>query len=403
MEETHFIGLATIIILGIGAQWLAWRIRLPSILLLLLAGFVAGPLTGFLHPDELLGDLLFPFISLSVGLILFEGGMSLKLHELRKIGSTVRNLILVGSLVTWGVGAAAAYYIVGLDVRISLLLGAILIVTGPTVIIPLLRQVRPTATVASILKWESILIDPIGATLSLLVFEWILAAEVNEAATAIAIAILKTILAGGAFGFFGAMLIARMLKRFWIPDYLQSPVTLMVAVGALVRRAAITGVLAVLVLAIFDFWFQRAQFSKDMRMSRKEIKDEHKSSDGDPMVKARIRQVQRESASRRMMDDVPDATVVVTNPTHFAVALSYDSQGAGAPRVVAKGVDSLARRIKDVAREAGVLVYEDPPLARGLHRSCEIGAEIPEDLFKAVAGVLAYVYRVQGGTPATAQ
>lgn len=174
------------------------------------------------------------------------------------------------------------------------------------------------------------------------------------------------------------------------------------AVGVLATRAAIAGVLAILALSIFDLWFQRMQFAKEMRMSKKEIKDEHKSSEGDPMVKARIRQVQREVASQRMMDEVPDATVVVTNPTHFAVALRYDPNGTGAPRVVAKGVDEVAQRIKAVAREHGVLVHEAPPLARALHRTCELGDEVPEDLFQAVAGVLAYVYRVQGGTPVPA-
>ena len=174
------------------------------------------------------------------------------------------------------------------------------------------------------------------------------------------------------------------------------------AVGVLATKAAIAGVLAILALSLFDLWFQRAQFAKEMRMSKKEVKDEHKSSEGDPMVKARIHQVQREVAGRRMMEEVPDATVVVTNPTHFAVALRYDEDGLGAPRIVAKGVDEVAQRIKSVAREHGVLVYEDPPLARALHRSCELGDEVPEDLFQAVAGVLAYVYRVQGGAPITA-
>ncbi len=174
------------------------------------------------------------------------------------------------------------------------------------------------------------------------------------------------------------------------------------AIGFLASKVAIAGVLAILALSIFDLWFQRTQFAKDMRMSKKEIKDENKSTEGDPMVKARIRQIQREVASRRMMEAVPDATVVVTNPTHFAVALDYDDQSSGAPRVVAKGVDQVAQRIKSVAREAGVLIYEDPPLARALHRSCDIGDEVPEDLFAAVAGVLAYVYRVQGKAPLTA-
>lgn len=131
-------------------------------------------------------------------------------------------------------------------------------------------------------------------------------------------------------------------------------------------------------------------------MSKKEIKDEHKNAEGDPQVKARIRQVQREVASRRMMDDVPDATVVVMNPTHYAVALRYEDGSDAAPRVVAKGLDLVALRIRDVADAAGVMVVEEPPLARALHRSCEIGDPVPEDLFEAVAKLLAYVYRVQG-------
>jgi len=174
----------------------------------------------------------------------------------------------------------------------------------------------------------------------------------------------------------------------------------MVMVGKLASKAAIAGVIAILALSVFDIWFQRAQFARDMRMSKQEVKDEQKSSDGDPLVRSRIRQLQREVASRRMMQDVPKATVVVTNPTHFAVALSYENGNPQAPRVVAKGVDEVAARIRQVAREAGVLVYEDPPLARALHREVEIGDEIPEDLFQAVAGVLAYVYRLRGSKEA---
>lgn len=168
------------------------------------------------------------------------------------------------------------------------------------------------------------------------------------------------------------------------------------ASGHVLLRAALAAVVALFLIALVDLWYQKFQFAKDMRMSKKERKEEHKASEGDPLVKSRIRSVQRELAARRMMADVPDATVVVTNPTHFAVALRYESDAVDAPRVVAKGVDEVAQNIKRVAREAGVLVVEDAPLARALHRTCEIGDQIPEDLFGAVAGVLAYVYRVQG-------
>ncbi len=133
-------------------------------------------------------------------------------------------------------------------------------------------------------------------------------------------------------------------------------------------------------------------------MTKQEIKEELKNIDGDPHVKARIRQIQREMASKRMMTAVPDATVVVTNPSHYAVALRYDRDRPDerAPEVVAKGMDFLAQRIKEVAADNGVVCFEDVPLARALHAQCEIGDEIPEDLFEAVASVLAYVYRVQG-------
>ena len=171
-------------------------------------------------------------------------------------------------------------------------------------------------------------------------------------------------------------------------------------------RCVLAALVAITVLAAVDFAFQRTQHERDLRMSKQEIKDEHKQSEGDPQLRSRIRQVQREMAMRRMMQDVPSATVVVTNPTHFAVALRYERDDhAGtraasfAPLVVAKGVELVAQRIKQVAREAGVPIYEDVPLARALHAQCEIGDPIPFDLYQAVAGVLAYVYRVQGDRP----
>ena len=152
-----------------------------------------------------------------------------------------------------------------------------------------------------------------------------------------------------------------------------------------------------MILGLIDLAFQRWQLERDLRMSRQEIKEENRITEGDPHVKARVRQLQREMATSRMMADVPKATVVVTNPTHFSVALLYDRAAEGrAPRVVAKGVDFVAQRIRSVAGEAGVLCYEDPALARALHAQADIGQEIPEDLYAAVAEVLAYVYRLQG-------
>ena len=171
------------------------------------------------------------------------------------------------------------------------------------------------------------------------------------------------------------------------------------ALGTVVARCAIAGLLAIAAISAIDFFWQRHTHERDLRMTRKEVKDELKNTEGDPHLKGRIRQLQREMAGRRMMADVPKATVVVTNPTHYAVALSYDREGeaAGAsPVVVAKGVDQVAQRIKALASETDVPLFEDVPLARALHARVEIGEEIPEDLYQAVAGVLAWVYRLQG-------
>jgi flagellar biosynthetic protein FlhB len=169
--------------------------------------------------------------------------------------------------------------------------------------------------------------------------------------------------------------------------------------GHVALRCTAGALIAILLLSLVDLLFQRWQQERDLRMTRQEVKEEHKNTEGDPHVKGRIRSVQREMARRRMMAEVPKATVVVTNPTHYAVALRYERDGAGnpistAPVCVAKGVDSVAQRIKSIAREHGVVCYEDRPLARSLYAQVEVGEEIPEDLYAAVAAVLTYVYRL---------
>ena len=147
--EHLLVGLASIVVLGIAAQWISWRLRMPAILVLLVVGFVAGPVAGFVHPDALLGDLVFPLVSLSVAVILFEGGLSLDIAELRDLGRVIGRLLTVGALVTWALSTVFAILLLDLPPGIALLFGAVLIVTGPTVIIPLLRHIRPTARVGS--------------------------------------------------------------------------------------------------------------------------------------------------------------------------------------------------------------------------------------------------------------
>lgn len=149
------------------------------------------------------------------------------------------------------------------------------------------------------------------------------------------------------------------------------------------------------VIAIADFFFQRWKFNKDLMMTKQEVKEENKQSEGDPLVKSHIKSKQFEMARRRMIKDIPTADVVITNPTHFAVALKYELGKSGAPKVVAKGMDHLAQRIKQIAAEHNVPMHEDVFLARSLYKACDVGDEIPEKLFKAVAQILAYVYQLK--------
>src|SRR5690606_41902787 len=159
---------------------------------------------------------------------------------------------------------------------------------------------------------------------------------------------------------------------------------------------ALLALTAALVLnAAVDVPFQLWQYRQDMRMTREEVRREHKEAEGSPEVKGRIRALQREMSERRMMEEVPRADVIVVNPTHFAVALRYDDKTMRAPRVVAKGEDLMALRIREVASEHKVPIFEAPPLARALHRNVEIGDEIPAGLYVAVAQVLTYIFQLR--------
>jgi NhaP-type Na+/H+ or K+/H+ antiporter len=253
LRETLLIGLTAILVLGISAQWLAWRLRLPSILLLLLFGFIAGPVTGFLDPDQLFGPILFPIVSLSVAIILYEGGLTLRWRELPHVGPTLFRLLTIGAIVTWVVATVAAHYIVGLDWTLAILLGAILIVTGPTVVGPLLRLIRPRGRTGIILKWEGILIDPVGAVLTVLVFEIVRQGEFTRAPGLIIGGILLTIVVGISLGLLGAGILVLLLRRHLIPDYLQNAVSLMLVVALFTLSNVIaheSGLLTVIVMGL---------------------------------------------------------------------------------------------------------------------------------------------------------
>jgi flagellar biosynthetic protein FlhB len=153
--------------------------------------------------------------------------------------------------------------------------------------------------------------------------------------------------------------------------------------------------IALLFLSLLDYFYQKFDFEKNIRMSKQDLKDEYKKSEGDPLIKSRIKQRQREMAARRMMQDVPNADVVITNPTHFAIALKYDEDKMDAPFVVAKGVDFVAQKIKETAKANDVTMVENRPLARALYDQVEIGKAVPEEFFKAIAEILAYVYQLK--------
>ena len=223
MDESSLLPLALIIIVGIACQWFAWRVRLPAIVLLLLGGIIMGPVTGFLKPDEVLGDSLIAIVSLSVAIILFEGGMSLRFRELRGSGNTVAMLVLVGSIVTWSLAAVFAISILGMDRHLAILFGAIMIVTGPTVIGPLLRHVRPIGKSGTILKWEGLTIDPIGAIAAVLTYEFLFAEGSTNTPQEAIFALVSTFGVGTATGLAGAAVTVILLKKFWIPDFLISP------------------------------------------------------------------------------------------------------------------------------------------------------------------------------------
>jgi NhaP-type Na+/H+ or K+/H+ antiporter len=252
MTDTELlVGLAAIFVFGVGAQWVAARLRIPSILLLLVLGFVAGPVTGIVRPDEMFGDIFFSIVPLAVGVILFEGGATLEFSDVTGHGSVVRRLITWGVLVVWGLASLAGVWILGLDTGLAILLGAVITVSGPTVVGPLLRSVKPSKRVRTILNWEGILIDPVGAILAVIVFDLLI--EGGGSLEGGITGLLATIGAGAAVGLAGAALIALLLKRFLIPDRLQPATMLMFVLAAFALADLIrheSGLLAVTLMGM---------------------------------------------------------------------------------------------------------------------------------------------------------
>lgn len=209
--------------------------------------------------------------------------------------------------------------------------------------------------------------------------------------------LVKALLNIAIIGGIGAFVLAQDLPR--LPELVHYDVWgLLTVMGWLTLKAAAVIAGAIAVVATADFFYQRYEWERSLRMTHQEVKEEHRDAEGDPMIKSRVRSVQRDMMRKRMMAAVPTADVVVTNPTHLAVALKYDTAHMSAPIVVAKGAGHLAERIRTVARQHGVAVVENKFVARTLYKLVDIGREIPADLYRAVAEILAFVFRARGLT-----
>lgn len=254
MHIHEILVICGIAVTGFACSWLAWRMKLPAILFLLFAGILAGPVLGWIDPDALFGSLLTPIVSVAVAIILFEGSLTLKFSEIRGHGSVVTNLVTIGVVVTWLCAGLTSYYVMGWDIYLSALFGAVVTVSGPTVVMPLLRAVRPKSSVSSILRWESILIDPLGAILALLVFDVIIATQQQSGLLHVAATVGIIVGVGVLLGAAGGQAFGLALRHRVIPDYLRdysalAAVLLVFAVAEYIQ--AESGFLAVTIMGVW--------------------------------------------------------------------------------------------------------------------------------------------------------
>lgn len=238
---------------GFLCQWASYKIKLPAILLLLLTGILLGPLFSVINPDALFGDLLFPYISLSVAVILFEGALTLKRNELADIGRPVRRMVTLGVVINGLIMTVAAHYLVGLNWSLSALFGAIMVVTGPTVIMPMLKTVRPTPKIANVLRWEGIVIDPIGALIAVLVFEWIVVQQSSSELHEVFEVFFGTVAVGTLCGLVLGYLFGLLLRNHFIPERLQNYAALAIVCATFAISDSLmheSGLLAVTLMGI---------------------------------------------------------------------------------------------------------------------------------------------------------
>ncbi len=254
LDEHHLsFALVAIIALGVGAQWVAWRFRFPAIILLALAGLIIGPVTGWIDPGELFGSHLQSVVSLCVAIILFEGGLSLHFNELKTTAVGVRRLVYLGAPLAWLFATAAAVLVGGLSLPVAAVFGAIMVVTGPTVIIPMLRQAKLNRRTAAYFKWEGIVNDPIGALLAVLTLQFLVYAGQGSGWTTVASGLALALVSGVFFGGLGGWLTGRAFQLGLVPEYLKSPVMLGLVLLVFVTSNLLqheAGLLAVTVMGI---------------------------------------------------------------------------------------------------------------------------------------------------------
>ncbi|MBR9787564.1 MAG: sodium:proton antiporter [Vibrionaceae bacterium] len=247
--------LSVVGVIGLGCQWLAWRLRLPAILFLLLAGLIVGPLMQWLKPDEILGNLLFPLVSLAVAVILFEGSLTLNFKEIRGVSGSVWSIVSFGAIISWAVTSVATHYFLGFSWELAMLFGSLTVVTGPTVIVPLLRTVRPNSKLANILRWEGILIDPLGALFVVMVYEFIVSHSAVNSVEVFA----KIIAVGVIIGITSGAAVSAVLRRAWLPEYLQPFAVLMVVLGVFSVSNHLESEAGLLTVTVMGMWLANAK------------------------------------------------------------------------------------------------------------------------------------------------
>ncbi len=262
------VALALVGVLGVGSQWLAWRLRLPAIVLMLAAGLAVGPGLGVLNPAEQFGDMLQPMVAIAVAIILFEGGIVLNLHSLSDAAKGVRRLVIVGAPLGWLASTLVLHYVAGLGWASSAVFGGIMIVTGPTVIAPLLRQARLQKRPAALLQWEAIVNDPVGALAAVLAFEVVVVLNSAESAGHAAQQLVLGIGFASILGVLGGWGIAKSFRRGWVPEYMKIPVLFVVLIAVFAASDAVLHESGLLAVTIMGLWIANSDLPSYVELRR---------------------------------------------------------------------------------------------------------------------------------------